>query len=139
GLGCGPGVPRAGHRGGGRRVRPPAGGDGVSGAGGGAARRGGDARGARAAGGAGSDRNGTDRARIVIVDVSPMMRQLIREIVETTGRWNVVGEAGTGFEAIRLLHTEKPDVLTLDLEMPALGGGETLGYIRSELPPPVVL
>lgn len=78
-------------------------------------------------------------ARIVIVDDSPMMRQLIREIVEPTGRWQVVGEAATGFEAIRLLHQEKPDVLTLDLEMPDLGGVETLGYIMSELPRPVVI
>lgn len=79
------------------------------------------------------------RARIVIVDDSLMMRQLIRDIVEATGRWEVAGEAGTGFEAIRLLHREKPDVLTLDLEMPDLGGVETLGYIMSELPRPVVI
>lgn len=111
----------------------------MSGVGGSASRSGGDARRSRSAGGARSDRNRTDRARIVIVDDSPMMRQLIREIVEATGRWNVVGEAGTGFEAIRLLHTEKPDVLTLDLEMPDLGGVETLGYIMSELPRPVVI
>src|SRR5690606_39510283 len=109
----------------------------VSGVGGSAWRGGGDARRSRSAGWARSDRNRTDRARIVIVDDSPMMRQLIREIVETSGRWNVVGEAGTGFAAIRLLHTGKPDVLTLDLEMPDLRGVETLGYILADLPRPV--
>lgn len=83
--------------------------------------------------------SGSGPARVVIVDDSPMMRQLIRETVEATGRWRVVGEAATGFEAIRLLHQQKPDVLTLDLEMPDLGGVETLGYIMSELPRPVVI
>ncbi len=88
---------------------------------------------------AGPERSRRGRARIVVVDDSPLMRQMIRDIVEGTGRWTVVGEAGTGFEAIRLLHQEKPDVLTLDLEMPDLGGVETLGYIMSELPRPVVI
>lgn len=77
--------------------------------------------------------------RVLIVDDSPLMRRLIRDTLENTGRWRVVGEAATGFEAIRLLHQEKPDVITLDLEMPDLGGVETLGYIMSELPRPVVI
>ncbi len=86
-----------------------------------------------------AERSRRGPARIVVVDDSPLMRRMIRDIVEATGRWTVVGEAGTGFEAIRLLHQEKPDVLTLDLEMPDLGGVETLGYIMSELPRPVVI
>ncbi|MGH7444380.1 MAG: response regulator, partial [Longimicrobiales bacterium] len=77
--------------------------------------------------------------RVLVVDDSPLMRRMIRDILEATLRWEVVGEAGTGFEAIRLLHQEKPDVITLDLEMPDLGGVETLGYIMSELPRPVVI
>ncbi len=86
-----------------------------------------------------SDEARAAAGRVLIVDDSPLMRRMIRDILEGTGRWSVVGEAGTGFEAIRLLHAEKPDVITLDLEMPDLGGVETLGYIMSELPRPVVV
>ena len=53
--------------------------------------------------------------------------------------FRVVGEARTGFEAIRLLHELNPDVVTLDLEMPDLGGLDTLGYIMSEAPRPVIV
>jgi two-component system chemotaxis response regulator CheB len=71
------------------------------------------------------------------------MRALIVETIERagerSGRFRVVAEAATGYEAIRLLHETDPDLLTLDLEMPDLGGLDTLGYIMSEAPRPVVI
>ena len=79
------------------------------------------------------------RGRLLVVDDSPTMRALIRRIAEASGHFEVAGEAANGFEAIRLLHELQPDVLTLDLEMPDLGGVETLGYIMNELPRPVVV
>src|SRR5690606_6494642 len=45
----------------------------------------------------------------------------------------------TGYEAIRLVHERDPDLITLDLELPDLGGLDTLGYIMSEAPRPVVI
>lgn len=86
-----------------------------------------------------ADQTRSAPGRVLVVDDSPLMRRMIRDILEATHRWEVIGEAATGFEAIRLLHQEKPDVITLDLEMPDLGGVETLGYIMSELPRPVVI
>jgi two-component system chemotaxis response regulator CheB len=76
---------------------------------------------------------------VLVVDDSKLMRVLIRRILEDSGRFEVIAEAATGYEAIRLLHEQEPDVITLDLEMPDLGGVETLGYIMSELPRPVVI
>jgi alpha-D-ribose 1-methylphosphonate 5-triphosphate synthase subunit PhnL len=52
---------------------------------------------------------------------------------------DVVAEAATGYRAIRLLHEARPELVTLDLEMPDLGGLDTLGYIMSETPRPVVM
>lgn len=81
----------------------------------------------------------SSRARVLVVDDSALFRQMIAELVESTGEFMVVGQASTGFEAIRLVHQLDPDLLTLDLEMPELGGLDTLGYIMSEAPRPVVI
>jgi len=64
---------------------------------------------------------------------------MLVEIIESTGEFVVVGQARTGFEAIRLVHQLDPDLVTLDLEMPELNGLDTLGYIMSEVPRPVVI
>lgn len=81
----------------------------------------------------------SSRARVLVVDDSALFRQLVAEVVESTGEFVVVGQARTGFEAIRLVHELDPDLVTLDLEMPELGGLDTLGYIMSEAPRPVVI
>jgi two-component system chemotaxis response regulator CheB len=67
------------------------------------------------------------------------MRRLLRGIIEVTDDYRVVGEARTGLEAIRLLYETNPDIITLDIDMPDLNGLETLGYIMSESPRPVVI
>lgn len=67
------------------------------------------------------------------------MRALIRDVVESTGEFGVVAEAATGYEAIRRVHELDPDIVTLDLEMPELGGLDTLSYIMNRAPRPVVI
>ncbi len=79
------------------------------------------------------------RPRVLIVDDSVLMRTRIRDVVEATGGFRVVGEAANGYEAIRLVHVLEPDIVTLDLEMPELGGLDALGYIMSEAPRPVLV
>lgn len=77
---------------------------------------------------------------VLVVDDSELMRSMLRFHVESgSSPFTVVGEAATGLEAIRLVHELDPDIVTLDLEMPDLGGMETLGYILSEAPRPVVI
>jgi two-component system chemotaxis response regulator CheB len=79
------------------------------------------------------------KARVLVADDSDLMRSLLVEIIGSSMDFRVVGEARNGFEAIRLLHEVNPDVVTLDLEMPDLGGLDTLGYIMSEAPRPVII
>src|SRR5688572_29415298 len=79
------------------------------------------------------------KRRIVIADDSPLMRSLLIEQISGNSDFEVVGEAATGYEAIRLVHHLNPDVLTLDLAMPDLGGLEALHYIMSQAPLPVVI
>lgn len=61
--------------------------------------------------------------RVLIVDDNPAVRALIREIVETAGHV-VADEAPDGGEAVRLVPLIRPDVVTMDLEMPVLNGVE---------------
>jgi two-component system chemotaxis response regulator CheB len=78
-------------------------------------------------------------ATVLVVEDSALMRELVVEIIEESGEFRVIAEARTGYEAIRLLHEHDPDLVTLDLELPDLGGLDTLGYIMSEAPRPVVI
>jgi two-component system, chemotaxis family, protein-glutamate methylesterase/glutaminase len=76
---------------------------------------------------------------VLVVDDSVLMRTLIREQIESMPGFEVSGEAANGYQAIRLVHELDPDVVTLDLRMPDLGGTETLAYIMTEAARPVVL
>jgi two-component system chemotaxis response regulator CheB len=79
------------------------------------------------------------KTRVLVADDSDLMRGLLTEIIGSSMDFRVVGEARTGYEAIKLLHELNPDVVTLDLQMPDLGGLDTLGYIMSEAPRPVIV
>ncbi len=57
--------------------------------------------------------------RLVIVDDHPVVRMGLRAVVEQSGRYAIVGEAGTPSEALQLVSREKPDLIILDL---MLGG-----------------
>ena len=77
--------------------------------------------------------------RVLVVDDSELMRAMLVDLIDSLDDFQVVAEASTGFQAIRLLHEKHPDIITLDIEMPDLGGLETLAYIMSESPRPVVM
>ena len=83
--------------------------------------------------------DGDRRPGVLVVEDSSFMRARIVEVIQRSGEFRVVGEAATGYEAIRKVHELDPDVVTLDLEMPDLGGLDTLGYIMSEVPRPVII
>ncbi|MEO8562120.1 MAG: chemotaxis response regulator protein-glutamate methylesterase [bacterium] len=76
---------------------------------------------------------------VLVVDDSAFMRRLIGEIIDGSGEFRVVGTARNGHDALRQIHALEPDIVTLDVEMPELDGVQTLGYIMSELPRPVVM
>ncbi|MGL4178355.1 MAG: response regulator, partial [Dermatophilaceae bacterium] len=60
--------------------------------------------------------------RVCVVDDSAVMRRGIRSLVETDEQLEVVGEAGDGEEALRVVHEAKPDVVLLDVRMPTRDG-----------------
>lgn len=76
---------------------------------------------------------GAPKARVVVVDDARFMRRRIREILEGEG-YGVVAEGGDGQEALDLYQTHRPDLMTLDLVMPRLGGLPALKALRSQYP-----
>ena len=76
---------------------------------------------------------------VLVVDDSAFMRRLITELVHTSDEFRVVGTARDGLDAVRKVHALRPDVVTLDIEMPELDGLHALGRIMRESPCPVVM
>jgi two-component system, chemotaxis family, chemotaxis protein CheY len=68
--------------------------------------------------------------RLLVVDDALFMRKLICGVAAEAG-WEVVGEASNGAEAISLYQQYHPDLVTMDLVMPVMGGLEALRQIRA--------
>ncbi len=81
----------------------------------------------------------SDRASVLVVDDSRLVRRLLVDLLESSGEFRVAGEAEDGLDAIRKVHALKPDLVTLDVLMPGLDGLQVLGYIMSESPRAVVM
>jgi len=80
-----------------------------------------------------------DKIKVIVVDDSSFMRKVISQMLEESREIEVIGTAKDGNEALKKLRELKPDVVTLDVEMPRLNGLQTLGYIMSEAPTPVIM
>ncbi len=79
------------------------------------------------------------RARVVVVDDSPTARALLVAILTQDPELEVVGEAADGAGAVALAQRLKPDVMTIDLHMPGLGGLDAIRRIMNESPTPIVV
>ncbi|WP_313465767.1 two-component system response regulator NarL [Pseudomonas nitroreducens] len=71
-----------------------------------------------------------DRARILLVDDHPMMRKGVIQLLEFEDDLQVVGEAGSGEEALRMAAELEPDMILLDLNMKGMTGLDTLRALR---------
>jgi len=78
------------------------------------------------------------KPRTVVVDDSRFMRGLITDLLDDAGV-PVVGEAADGAEALEVIKEEAPDAVTMDLEMPGMGGIEAVERIMDEQPTPVLM
>jgi two-component system chemotaxis response regulator CheY len=68
--------------------------------------------------------------RLLVVDDALFMRKMICGVAAEAG-WEVVGEAGDGAQAVTLYQQVRPDLVTMDLVMPVMGGLEALRRIRA--------
>lgn len=68
--------------------------------------------------------------KILIVDDHLVVREGLKLILETNQRYEVVAEASNGVEALRLVEAYKPDIILLDLNMPEMGGLDTMTALK---------
>jgi DNA-binding NarL/FixJ family response regulator len=73
----------------------------------------------------------TERLRVVLADDTPEYRQLLRMILEQDGRFDVVGEAADGEQAVSVTELERPDAIVLDLAMPVMDGLQAIPLLLS--------
>ncbi len=77
--------------------------------------------------------------RVLVVDDSAFMRKVISDIVNQAPGLEVVGIARDGADALKKIQDLKPDVITMDIEMPVLDGMSALEKIMQNNPVPVIM
>ena len=74
------------------------------------------------------------RIRVLIADDHALFRAGIRALIQCTPGFTVVGEAGDGREALRLVGAKHPDVVLMDITMPGLNGLEATARVTHDFP-----
>jgi len=77
--------------------------------------------------------------RVLVVDDSAFMRKVLESIFATDEQLTVIGHAKDGREAIALAESLKPDVITMDLNMPHMDGLQATAQIMTTNPRPIVI
>src|SRR6516165_7201240 len=83
--------------------------------------------------------NTAKKFRVLVVDDSAFMRKVLESIFNGDEQLQVVGHAKDGREAIALSESLKPDVITMDLNMPHVDGLEATAHIMTSSPRPIVV
>ena len=81
----------------------------------------------------------TDRIRVMVVDDHPVVRNGLRDVLEASGRIEVVGQAADGEEAVSTAGELKPEVIVMDVMMPHMDGIDACREIMELLPDTQVL
>jgi len=80
-----------------------------------------------------------ERLRVLLVDDEAPARSLLREYLGAHAGVEVVGECANGFEAVKAIAEQKPDLVFLDVQMPKLDGFEVLELVAAEPGAPAVI
>ncbi len=81
----------------------------------------------------------SDRYRVVVVDDSSFMRKFISDLIHQDRDLKVIATAVNGVDAVEKVKELRPDVVTMDIEMPEMDGLTALTAIMQECPTPVVM
>lgn len=77
--------------------------------------------------------HGTGVIRVLLADDHPVVREGLRGMLAAEADIEVIGEAGSGAEAVALARTLRPDVILMDLRMPDGDGVKATARIRGEV------
>ena len=75
-----------------------------------------------------------ERFKVMVVDDHPVVREGVRDVLETSGHFKVVVEASDGEEAVAKAASQKPNVIVMDVFMPCMDGIEACRDIMELLP-----
>ncbi len=80
------------------------------------------------------------KVKILIVDDSALIRSIFEQILPMKSDIiEVLGKAPNGKDAIRLNRELEPDLITMDIDMPVMGGVESVKHIMSDRPVPIIM
>jgi len=74
------------------------------------------------------------RIKVLVIDDSVTYRSILSKVFNSINGCDVIGVASNGKVGLEMIALLKPDLVTLDIEMPVMGGMETLSYIIGEYP-----
>ena len=79
------------------------------------------------------------RIKTLVVDDSPFMLKILAQTVQAAGRFDLIGSATEGHQALRYVSMLTPDLVVMDLHMPGLNGIQLTRCIKGREHPPVVI
>ncbi|CAN0278795.1 unnamed protein product, partial [Chrysoparadoxa australica] len=77
--------------------------------------------------------------KVLVVDDSTFYRSRVKEILDGDRELEVVGEARNGRDALEKAEALKPDVITMDVEMPVMDGISAVKAIMDKRPTPILM
>ena len=77
--------------------------------------------------------------KFIIADDQVMIREGLRSIISQIANWQVIGEAGDGFDLLPLVEKLVPDIVILDINMPNIGGIENIERMQKLDKKPIIL
>ena len=77
--------------------------------------------------------------KILVVDDSTFMRKILTKTINSDPEFRVIKTAGDGVEALKAVEIFKPDVITMDLELPEIDGLTCIAYIMEKYPTPIIV
>ena len=84
-------------------------------------------------------KNHTSIKRVLIVDDSSTVLEYLKSIIDGDGNLTVVGKARDGEEAVKLVQSEDPDVVIMDIQMSKMNGYEATREIMEKHPVPIII
>lgn len=72
------------------------------------------------------------KSSILLIDDHPMLRNGVKQLINTINDFEVIGETGSGIEGVKLAQTLDPDIILLDINMNDVSGLEILRYLREK-------